>query len=368
MGSDGPLRVAILWMQLAGYTSACFRALAAEGVDIHLVYAEAASNAPYDVTRMASGFAGHHWGDAPDEARIEREMESFSPDAILVCSWNVGAYRRVARSMRGRTLRVLCMDNAWMATPKQWAGVLVSPFVIRPAYDIAFLPGERQAAFARRLGFSDDQILWGLYTCDHDEFSAPSVDASPVNSTPNSQARFVFVGRLVESKGADVLAQAYVRYRGLVSDPWPLLVCGVGPLAAAMQGVPGVELRGFVQPADLPLVFHQAACLVLPSTWEPWGVVVHEATTAGLAVVCTAACGAASRLVLDGYNGAVVKAGDHEGLARAMADISDADPDSLRTMRARSEELARQFTPQRWARYLVRGIERHRDALALPRP
>src|SRR5580658_3323353 len=171
MGPEGRLRVSILWAQLAGYTSACFRALAAEGVDVHLVYADAASNAPYDAGRLADGFAGHHWS-VPDAARIQQEIEAFSPHALLICSWNNGAYRKVARAMRGRALRVLCMDNAWLATPKQWAGILASPFVIRPTYDIAFLPGERQAVFARRLGFSDERILWGLYSCDHDEFAA----------------------------------------------------------------------------------------------------------------------------------------------------------------------------------------------------
>src|SRR5580692_11478906 len=104
MAADGRLRVSILWVQLAGYTAACFRALAAAGVDVHLVYADAASDAPFDDDRLAEGFAGHHWRH-PDERRIQQETEAFSPHALVVCSWNVGAYRKVARSMRGRALR-----------------------------------------------------------------------------------------------------------------------------------------------------------------------------------------------------------------------------------------------------------------------
>ena len=49
---------------------------------------------------------------------------------------------------------------------------------------------------------------------------------------------------------------------------------------------------------------------------------IHEATAAGLPVVCTSVCGAASRLVLDGYNGVVVSPGDAGALARALARIA----------------------------------------------
>jgi len=357
---DAPLRVAILSKQLAGYSSACFRALAEEGTDIHLVYRQAIADVPYNDDDLARGFKGHPWDTTPDQDRIQRELDEFAPDALVVISWDVGAYRRVARSMRGRVLRVLCMDNPWLATPKQWGGVLLSPLVIRPTYDIAFLPDERQAAFARRLGFGDDRILWGFYTCDHEAFDSAAPD-------PRRAERpgFVFVGRLVETKGVDTLARAYLRYREIANDPWPLTVCGIGPLATTLGAISGVEMRGFLQPTDLPQLFQEAACLVLPSTWEPWGVVIHEAATAGLAVVCTTACGAASRLVLDGYNGAVVKPGDHEGLARAMAEVSSMGPSSLQTFGARSQELARQYTPQRWAKYLLHGIENHRQRLGL---
>ena len=197
------LRVAVLWKQLSGYSSACFRALTAAGVDVHLVYRDAVGDAPYDDRHIGAGFSGHHWSVAPDPGRLREEIHSFAPHALLVISWDVGTYRRLARSMRGQALRVLCMDNPWLATRKQWGGVVISRFVIQPTYDIAFLPGDRQAEFARRLGFGDDQILWGFYTCDSDAFAPAAVDSGHLE-----RRGFVFVGRLVPSKGVDVLARA----------------------------------------------------------------------------------------------------------------------------------------------------------------
>lgn len=353
------MRVAILWKQMSGYARASFAALQDEGAEVMLVHRAATSDAPFDDERLALGVDGHTWSDTPDEAALKTRLERFKPDALLVISWDVGAYRRISRAMRGRTLRVLCMDNSWLGTAKQWGGRAVAPVVVRPTYDVAFLPGERQAAFARRLGFADDEILWGLYTCDHPTFAA--VQEQRHGDPPSA---FLFVGRLVASKGADALAEAYVSYRRSAPKPWPLLVCGTGPMSAGFAGVPGVELLGFIQPPELPGLFARSGCLVTPSRFEPWGVVIHEATSAGLPVICSTACGASTRLVLDGYNGAVVPAGSPTRLAEAMTRMSAETTDHA-VMSRRSSELAAQFTPARWATYLLERIGSLRQRFGL---
>lgn len=355
------MRVAILWNKMSGYAQASFQALAAEGVEVFVVYRSPTPDAPFDDRQVSLGLPGFQWDRAPNESRLRDEIAAFQPDALLVISWAIGPYRRLSRAMGGRTLRILCMDNPWLGTAKQWAGRSASPVLIRPTFDVAFLPGERQAEFARRLGFGDERILWGLYTCDHDAFAS----VAPPGGRRAGVPRFVFAGRLAPEKGVDVLARAYGRYREMVDSPWPLLVCGTGPLSTTLHALPGVEAKGFVQPADLPHALSQASCLVLPSTFEPWGVVIHEATAAGLAVICTSACGAATRLVLDGYNGAVVTPADSRGLASAMARIAGADEECLAEMSRRSVELAAQFTPRRWARYLMERVPQLRALVGL---
>jgi glycosyltransferase involved in cell wall biosynthesis len=97
----------------------------------------------------------------------------------------------------------------------------------------------------------------------------------------------------------------------------------------------------------------ESGCLILPSRFEPWGVVVQEAAASGQAVICTSACGAVSRLVLDGYNGRVVAPDRPDRLAAAMHWVADLDVDRRIEISRRSVELARQYTPQRWAEHLV---------------
>jgi glycosyltransferase involved in cell wall biosynthesis len=355
-------RIAILWQGMAGYSHAAFAALSRLGADVVVFHSALGANAPFEESAVTAGLGAHGWDGEPDARELDAVLDELDPHAMLVSSWHIGPYRRAARRRRGRTLRVLCMDNQWWARPKQLLGVATSPFVVRPAYDAAFLPGERSADFARHLGFPDERIIRGIYSCDHARFDA----VAEARGDDLPAGAFVFVGRLVPEKGVDVLAEGYRRYRGSTDDPWPLLVGGAGPEAARLAGIEGVDLLGFVQPDSLPDLLARSGCLVLPSRFEPWGVVVHEAAAAGLPVVCTSVAGAASRLVLDGYNGVVVPPGDPGALARALLRISGASDRERRDMATASRELGRQFTPDRWAAHLLRRLRELRDLLGLP--
>lgn len=342
------MRYYLAWQYLTGYSTSGMRALVRQGHDVKLMYQEALVHppflAPFDDADLTSGLDAVGWSGKPDEELLMRELEAFQPDVLVVNSWHVSAYMKAARRWRGRALRIVVMDHQWLGTPKQWLGRVTRNLFIQPAFDAAFLPGDEQAVFARHLGFKQHEIIAGLNTCDDPFFTGPQ------DQPPNS---FLFAGRLVDTKGVDVLAQAYRTYREGTEHPWPLVVAGIGPMDEELKAISGVDLLGFVPPQDLPAVMSSAGCLLLPSRFEPWGVVVQEAAAAGAAVICTSTCGAATRLVLDGYNGRVVTAGRADELAAAMVWVSTADPERRTAMSVRSSELARQYTPSRWAEHLT---------------
>jgi glycosyltransferase involved in cell wall biosynthesis len=355
-------RIAILWQGMAGYSHAAFTALAQRGAEVAVFHRALRTNQPFDEDSVTDGLRAHEWRSSPDTDELEAALDELAPHAMLVSSWHIAPYRRAAKRRRGTTLRILCMDNQWWATARQIAGVASSPFLVRPAYDAAYLPGERSADFARKLGFSDERIIRGIYSCDHPRFDAV---AEARSDAPPARA-FVFVGRLEREKGVDILVEGYQRYRRLTDAPWPLRVGGVGSQASLLEGVAGLDAVGFVQPGRLPELLAQSGCLVLPSRFEPWGVVVHEATSGGLPVVCTSVAGAASRLVLDGYNGVIVPPGDAAALARGLLRIATTSDEQRVEMSRASRSLARQFTPDRWADHLLTRIHELRALVGLP--
>jgi glycosyltransferase involved in cell wall biosynthesis len=141
--------------------------------------------------------------------------------------------------------------------------------------------------------------------------------------------RLVYSGRLVAVKRVDLLLDAFARIMARRPD-WDLVIAGDGPLREPLQSRLPVAARarvrwlGFLQIDDLACCYHACDALVLPSEREPWGLVVNEAVSAGLAVVATEVSGAAVELVRHGTNGLLVPPRNVDALADALLAVSDA--------------------------------------------
>lgn len=341
------MKIAVLWTGMSGYLNSCLRALnETEGTSLFVCYERPRADAPFDLSQFEWMPSTLTWSGSPDRDLLLRSLEKFAPDMILGAAYHIPAYRAVCRRFAKQALRVYCTDNQWRGTLKQWAGVVTASLYVRAFYDAIFIPGERQALWARRMGFRDDQIWHGCFSCDHSKFADAHIRRSVAGKSPPS---FLIVGRLSTEKGIDILLRAYSEYRESSGDPWPLMIAGTGPMAAAAEDRDGIILKGFVQPRDLPALFESAGALVVPSTFEPWALVIHEAGAAGVPVICTAECGASVHLVQDGYSGYIVETGNSNSLSRALTRFACLPDQRRAAMGEASYLLSLQFTPRRWA-------------------
>jgi glycosyltransferase involved in cell wall biosynthesis len=101
----------------------------------------------------------------------------------------------------------------------------------------------------------------------------------------------------------------------------------------------------------------RASFLVLPSTFEPWGVVVHEAVAAGLGCICTTPVGAADAFVRDGENGRIVAGGSVSALTDALTWSHELSQPMLAEASALSRTLSKGFTPERWAETVLTMVD-----------
>jgi glycosyltransferase involved in cell wall biosynthesis len=200
--------------------------------------------------------------------------------------------------------------------------------------------------------------------------SAIAPDRPPGRVWPRaaSGTRFLFVGRLIESKGLGVLLNAFARFRG--GELW---IVGDGPLQGvlnqAAKADPRIRMLGFVEGKNLPAVFADVDALVLPSLYEPWGLVVHEALANGLPVIVTDQVAAADDLVESGVNGYVVRAGSVEAFGAAMRDLASWSKEQRQLSLRRSAETIRRCSVERGAEAFLRGAEialQHRRAVSPP--
>jgi glycosyltransferase involved in cell wall biosynthesis len=347
-GQDS-LRLVVLHSRLSPHMAACFRTLCARhDVELLVVRIPPANNAPFDDRHF-------EWiGQLYDRGSLSMSdmtgmLDSFSPDAVFMSGWFDRGYLRAARTMREQNVFVVAgSDEQWTGSWRQQGARLIAPWYLHSAIDVLWVAGERQRQFAHRLGFRGAQCWDGVYACDWEKFA--------IRHTSPLPRSFLFVGRYIRRKGIDLLVDAYGRYRERVSNPWPLLCAGSGEQEALLERQEGIDNKGFVQPDELPGLMEAAGAFVLPSREEPWGVVVEEAATASLPLICSEACGSAVHLLRDRYNGYLVQSESADHLAQCMVSMSTLSDEDRQRMGARSHELSKQYTPVRWADTLISGI------------
>ena len=138
--------------------------------------------------------------------------------------------------------------------------------------------------------------------------------------------RMLFVGRLVDYKGLEVLLDAMGRCQG------SLVIVGEGPLEGALRALVTekrlggrVLFAGRVSDADLPAFYQACDLFVLPSIvrTEAFGVVQIEAMAAGRPVVSTNLPTGVPWVNQDGISGLVVTPGDSVALGDALRRVLD---------------------------------------------
>jgi glycosyltransferase involved in cell wall biosynthesis len=359
------VRIAFLINGMTGYLDAQYRQLHKLGNELLVVtptsdgLGEAMADTNFDAVISDDYAQMVGWTEPPAPAELVRQINEFAPDAVIMTSWNhCKAYRAVMKSVPAGVVRILIMDNLWRAAPKQWLGRVTHRCYVDPVADCAMVPSDRTEFYARRLGFAAQDVIRGSLSADVDLFGSPPRSGEELAS----RRSFLYVGRLVEHKGADVLAAAYREYRGNTEDPWELHVAGAGPLDPLVRAIPGVTMHGFVQPRQIAALMHTSSCFVLTSHIEPYGVVVHEAAAAGLPILCSDFTGAVPGMLQDGYNGWVVAAGEVSLWAEAMARMSALSPERLASMSDVSRAISTRLSPAGWALNLHEEITRRRAA------
>jgi glycosyltransferase involved in cell wall biosynthesis len=134
----------------------------------------------------------------------------------------------------------------------------------------------------------------------------------------------LFVGRLVAQKGVDVALRAFSTLLHRCPDV-RLVVVGDGDQALFLQrlarqlGIPShVSFVGWQRDDALVRFYQGAEVVVVPSLYEPFGIVALEAMACGRPVVASSAGGLAE-IIDHGVTGYLTKPGDHLELAQQLA-------------------------------------------------
>lgn len=338
------VRVLYLYAEVMGYTMATIRALVVSGAEVHVVHWDSrkltpvqfqATSTPHVTTYARSNYTARGLIDL---------ARRIAPDIAVVSGWQDKAYLPAALYLRQKGIPVVvAFDDQWHASLRQRIASGFA-FTLQWCFSHAWVSGPYQFEYARRLGFERRRIVFDLYSCDLSSFNKV-YDESRTLKMASYPHRFLYVGRFHEEKGVDILVSAWRRLQGKRGD-WQLHMVGSGPLDDYLSREPDITVSAYLPPNELRHVFGAAGCFILPSRRDQWGVAVHEATAAGLPMICTSACGAGAVFLIEGLNGLTFTSEDPESLASQMHRIINTPDAALLEMSRHAHQLAQRITPE----------------------
>jgi glycosyltransferase involved in cell wall biosynthesis len=117
---------------------------------------------------------------------------------------------------------------------------------------------------------------------------APAIDEAQAKSAAVARFDVLFLGRMTNLKGGDLLVRAVASASRTLGTPVTLVMAGDGPARSAWQALASAEgvratFVGWVDAPGRADLLRRASMLAIPSIWpEPFGLVGLEAAAAGV--------------------------------------------------------------------------------------
>ena len=180
----------------------------------------------------------------------------------------------------------------------------------------------------------------------------------------------LYVGRIVREKGVFTLLDAFEKLRKRGKDV-NLVLVGEGPLKEDLAKEvlqrklnDRVKLAGFVDEKKLVSLYNSSDAFVLPSHFEPFGMVALEAMASRVPVVVSDV-GGLSEIVEDGITGVKVPASDPSALAEGILRVLE-DRELSEQLRENAYRAVQER--YRWDMIAEKTIEAYGTRPAKPSP
>jgi glycosyltransferase involved in cell wall biosynthesis len=248
---------------------------------------------------------------------------------------------------------------------KTWLKKLLLPPIFNLA-DIVMVNSTLGKQVALSLGMSEQRIALTPFAVDNDWWisQAKQVDRQLVRekwNIPLDSAVLLFCAKLQSWKRPQDVLKAFVDAN--IQNSY-LIFAGDGTLRIELESEAeslGIKHRvrflGFVNQSDLPSVYCSADLFILPSDYEPFGVVVNEAMLCGCPVIVSDKVGAGYDLIRHGENGFIYPCGDLEQLTKILTEIL-ANREQLQKMGVAATERMRSWSLKENTEAILQALDK----------
>ncbi len=371
-------RVAVIWIDWYPYHVARFRGLAGHpelvgevagielvgGVGVHagLRFRE---ELPEDLAHnVHTLLPGTNWADA-GQMRLAyllwRKLDELNPKVVLVPGYyTLPAIAAALWARLHRRKGVLMTESTREDHTRSRFKEAAKGLGVRALFPWAVAGGRRHRHYLAALGFPAYRTMRFYDVVDNAGLGRAATQLRRTGRRGHAdyglpERYFLYVGRLAPEKnigGPGGLLGAYLAYRN-VGGRWPLVLVGDGPeretLARQAANSPyakDIHFAGHKGSAELGPYYAFAGCFVLPSSREPWGLVVNEAMACGLPVIVSSSCGCADDLVATGHNGFTFDPARSGELQASLLAMEALTPHEWAHMGSLSLERIQDYSPE----------------------
>lgn len=334
--------ILVLWSEVMPYTMAGYKLLInTYDVKIHLVR--------YDTKNLTPYIAGEEDNlyfypkSKFNYVELLCLYQKLNPRLIYVAGRMEKDYLRLCiKAKKDNRIVVGMGDGQFRHRIQDYLKLLFPRLFLHRYFDYFMVPGMRQYHFAKLLRFKENQIIVGCYFADLMRFQ----NALNFSMSNRNTFTILFVGRVIEIKGIPLLIESV---KDLISEGYNIQIkiigngsCIPSPLPDWICHIPFSDQTTLVEEAKTSTIF------CLPSTYEPWGVVVHEFAALGLPLLVSEAVGAGGNFVRNNYNGFIFKTGDKHDLKEKIVQLYNLPINELIKYSERGKLLSLQITPEMW--------------------
>ncbi|EGJ99153.1 glycosyltransferase [Dysgonomonas gadei] len=239
--------------------------------------------------------------------RLLKLMKSIDAKKILFSGWLAPEYNLYSFISPRRKNVMVCESSVFDVSFAGLAGWAKRRIINRMN---ATLPsGQPHAELFKSVGFNGTQHITGSVGIFH----KPGKKTKLYHNT----LRYIYVGRLIDAKNIDLLIDVFNRNGKF------LTIVGQGILEKELKAKAkgNITFSGFINNHKLGGVYQTHDVFILPSKYEPWGLVVEEAIYWGLPVIVSDKVGSSVDLVKNLGTGCIFQSGNSDGLIDAIADM-----------------------------------------------
>ena len=262
------------------------------------------------------------------------------PSILYLSGWMDRGYMRAAwRYKKKYDVQVVAgIDDQWEGSIKQNIGALLFRGGLKKLYDFFWVAGSPQYYYAKKMGYSEDRIIFNMLSADSSWFK-------PIN---NFTKRFVFLGRFHPVKNILSLIEAYQGLDSIDQSEYPLVLIGSGPLKDQITAYnnKNIQIIPFLEKEELVGELRQGGVFVMPSLHEQWGVAIHEAAIMGYPLLLSKKCGAKTEFLIEGYNGFSFDGESIDDIRTKMKLIISSPLERIELFSKRSSNLGMRITSE----------------------